>query len=278
MSPLQAVVGVKFKMSSLAKSGIKNAYLFYEKLINPRFYNLRKSTNGMLLPLVYKKIYNLHYQLPDLDIIEVGGATGAGSIAIAWALKEAKKHSKLIVVEKCKGGTRTDIGGYDENLKLIQSHFEQFGVHEQIILFPHELTFDNGKKATALVKSPEIAAFIHDADGRLDRDFFLFYPLLQPGGLIVIDDYANEAKYKPISERHPQGGAKSVITYRLLNQIIEWGLFETTHKIGKTIFGVKPLNADFSRLDLEKCRQIIKEVQQERIASLKSREAVLSPI
>jgi predicted O-methyltransferase YrrM len=257
------------------KSVLRNAYFFYERVNNPRFYNLRQQVNGMLLPIVYKKIYQLCYRLPDLDIVEVGGATGAGSIAIAWAIRDAKKNSKLIVVEKCEGGTRVDIGGYAENLQMIQKHFEDLGVREQLHLFPHELTFDNGKEVIALIKTPEISAFVHDADGRIDRDFYLFWPLLMPGGLIIVDDYANEAKYKAISDRHPTGGAKSMITHRLLNQIIEWGLFQPTLKIGKTIFGIKPHNADFSRFDLEKCKQIIQEVEQERTDFLKTREKVL---
>jgi predicted O-methyltransferase YrrM len=257
------------------KSIAKTAYLSYEALTNRRFYDLRVQTNGMLLPIVYKTIYELCAQLPDLDIIEVGGATGAGSIAIAWAMNDAKKNSQLIVVEKCEGGTRTDVGGYDDNLKLIQEHFENFGARDRINLFPHEVTFENGQAVLDRVKTAEIAAFMHDADGRLDRDFYLFWNRLQPGGLIIVDDYANEAKYKPISDRHPQGGSKSVITYRLLNQIIQWGLFEPTHKIGKTIFGIKPLNADFNRFNLDVCERIIASVQRERETFLKQQEKPL---
>ncbi|MDZ7957340.1 MAG: class I SAM-dependent methyltransferase [Aulosira sp. DedQUE10] len=263
-------------MNTTLKFFVKNILLSCEQVTNPRFYHLRKQTNGMLLPLVYKKIYQLSSQLPDLDIIEVGGAAGTGSISIAWAMRDTKKKSNLIVVEKCQGGTRTDVGGYAENLELIQKHFENFGVREQVRLFPQELTFENGQEAIALINTPNIAALIHDADGRIDRDFYLFWPLLQPGGLIIVDDYANEAKFQPISDRHPQGGAKSMITYRLLNQIIEWGLFKTTYKIGKTIFGIKPSNADFSRFNLETCQRIIKEVQKERSNYLEHRELSLS--
>jgi predicted O-methyltransferase YrrM len=256
-------------MKKVLKSVVRDAYLAYEAAANPKFYNLRKQTNGMLLPVVYKKIYKLCYDLPDLDIVEIGGATGAASIAIAWAIRDSNKSAKLIVVEKCEGGTRVDVGGYSENLQLIQKHFEDFAAYDQLHLFPHELTFANGKEVIDLIKTPNISAFIHDADGRVDRDFYLFWPLLQPGGLIIVDDYANEAKYQSVNERHPTGGAKSIITYRLLNQIIEWGLFQTTHKIGKTIFGIKPHNADFNRLDLEVCEQIIKGVEQERNDFLK---------
>lgn len=262
-------------MKKILKSVARSVYLAFESAINSKFYSLRQQTNGMLLPIVYKRIYQLCYKLPDLDIVEVGGATGAASIAIAWAIRDAKKNSKLIVVEKCQGGTRTDIGGYDENLQLIQRHFEDFGVREQLRLFPHELTFEKGDEVIDLIQTPKISAFIHDADGRIDRDFYLFWPLLEPGGLIIVDDYANKESYKPISERHPTGSAKSMITYRLLNQIIEWGLFQTTHKIGKTIFGIKPYNADFNRFDRKVCQQIVETVERERDDCLKSHEKSL---
>jgi predicted O-methyltransferase YrrM len=251
-------------MNTSLKFFAKKILLSCEQVTNPKFYQLRKQTNGMLLPLVYKKIYQLCCQLPDLDIIEVGGAAGTGSIAIAWAMRDRKKKSKLIVVEKCQGGTRTDVGGYAENLELIQKHFESFGIREQVRLFPQELTFENGQEAIALINTPNISALIHDADGRIDRDFYLFWPLLQPGGLIIVDDYANEAKFQPISDRHPQG--------------IAWGLFKTTYKIGKTIFGIKPPNADFSRFNLETCQNIIEEVNQERNNYLEHRELSLSRI
>lgn len=258
------------------KSIARNVYLSYEAFTNRRFYELRSQTNGMLLPIVYKKIYELCYQLPDLDIVEIGGATGAGSISIAWAMNDAQKKSQLIVVEKCEGGTRTDIGGYAENLELIQDHFQNFGARDRITLFPHEVTFENGEEVLKLIKTPQIAAFMHDADGRVDRDFYLFWNRLQPGGLIIVDDYANEAKYKPISDRHPTGGAKSIITYRLLNQMIQWGLFEPTTKIGKTIFGIKPIGADFSLFNLETCRRIVAGVEREREEFLKRQEQTLS--
>ncbi len=256
----------------------RTAYYGYEALTNRKFYDLKQEAGGMLWPRTYKKIYELCRDLPDLDIIEVGGATGAGSIAIALGLKDANKESKSIVVEKCQGGTRSDVGGYQDNLNLIQSHFAKFQVQDQIVLYPHELTFTNGSEVLGLVQTSGISALIHDADGRIDRDFFLFWEYLQPGGLIIVDDYADHPKYKPIDERHPQGGIKSVMTYRLLNQLVKWGLFEKTCKIGNTIFGRKPVKADFSRFELGTCQEIIAQVQQERIAMLDRRGIPLQTV
>src|SRR5690606_33132776 len=145
---------------------------------------------------------------------------------------------KLVVVEKCEGGSRSALGGYQENLERIRAVFEKFGVSEHVVLFPHELNDESADRVLALLSGERIAALIHDADGRIDRDFRLFWPRLEPDGLIVVDDYENAPeKYKSVSVQHPTGGAKMVITFRLLNQLVSWGLFEKIHQKGTTVFG-----------------------------------------
>lgn len=250
-------------MKQIFRHFLREGYHAYVRTVHPRFYDLKVRTHGMLSAMVYRQIYLLARNLPDLDVVEVGGASGGASVAIALGMKESCKRAKLIVVEKLQGGSRTRVGGYRDNLELIQGNFRRFKVHENIVLYPKELTFENGTEVVALVTGSQIGAFIHDADGRLDRDFFFFWPLLQPGGLIVIDDYSNRANYKPISEEHPQGGIKSVMTYRLLNQMIAWGLFVPFRTMRSTIFGRKPRDADFGRFDLETCARIIQGVQHE---------------
>jgi predicted O-methyltransferase YrrM len=256
-------------MPKRVRAILRAVYHTYVRTAHRRFYDLKVRTRGMLSPMIYRRLYFLTRALPDLDIIEIGAASGAASIALALGLKESGKSARLIVVEKLQGGSRARYGGYRDNLDIIQSNFRRFGVEERIVLFPHELTFDNGKDVLALVTTSQIAGFIHDADGRLDRDFLLFWPHLQPGGLIVIDDYSNTAHYTPLSDEHPQGGIKSVMTYRLLNQMIAWGLFTPSGgTMGSTIFGRKPHHATFGRFDLETCTRIIDGIKRERCEAL----------
>lgn len=265
-------------MQKRVRAVLRAVYHTYVRTAHRRFYDLKVRTRGMLSPMIYRRMYLLARALPDLDIIEIGGASGAASIALALGLKESGKSARLIVVEKLQGGSRARYGGYGDNLDIIQSNFRQFGVEERIVLFPHELTFDNGKDVLALLTTSQIAAFIHDADGRLDRDFRLFWPLLQPGGLIVIDDYSNAAHYTQLSDEHPQGGIKSVMTYRLLNQMIAWKLFVPFGTMGSTMFGGKPHDASFGRFDLETCTRIIDGIKRERCEALGlSAERVTAP-
>jgi predicted O-methyltransferase YrrM len=251
-------------MKAMLRAILRAGYHRYGRIRHPRFYELKARAHGMLNPLIYRRMYLLARKLPDLDIVEIGGAAGAGSVALALGMKESGKRSGLIVVEKLQGGSRASHGDYQRNLEIINGNFRSFGVEDVVRLYPHEITMENGSEVWHMIRTPEIAAFMHDADGRLDRDFFLFWPVLRPGGLIIVDDYANSPHFKPISERNPQGGIKSVMTFRLLNQMIEWGLFQPTRRMGNTIFGIKPVAADFSRFDREACRRIIEQVERER--------------
>jgi hypothetical protein len=109
-----------------------------------------------------------------------------------------------------------------------------------------------------------IAGFMSDADGHLDRDFALFWPQLIPGGAMVIDDYSNRRDtFRPVSARHPQGGTKRLLVYRLLNQLMVWGLFQRRGRFRDTIFGTKPARADFGRFDPAVCATIRAGVAQE---------------
>jgi predicted O-methyltransferase YrrM len=255
-------------MKRILRDLAKRGYGLYQSTIDRRFFALARDAGGMMAPAIYKKIYDCVYDAPDLDIVEVGGASGAGSIAAAWAMRDSGKKSKLVVIEKCEGGSRSRYGSYDDNLSRITNNFERFGADETIRLYPHELSFKTGEEVLRMIETPRIAALILDADGRLDRDFFLFWPRLIPGGLIIVDDYADEAKYQPISEDHPQGGVKKRLTYRLLNRMRDWGLFQPRFKIRQTIFGFKPADADFARLDLDDCRRVVNGLDDERAKAI----------
>lgn len=243
----------------------------YKYLRHGRFFALKQFANGMLAPHVYREMYERVRALPDLDIVEIGGAHGAGSIAIAWALLDSGKTSKVITVEKCEGGSRSDFGDKAENLDTIVANLHAFGVADKVDLFPHYLNEENTDNLIAKIDTPQLAGLILDADGRLDRDFKLLWERLAPGALIIVDDYDNRPEYKAIDERNPDGGTKKVLTYRLLNQLETWGLFERDQLIGDTLFGQKPANADFSQFDEDALARIVDDVETERASAVGER-------
>ena len=139
-------------------------------LLYGRFYFLKEKTGGMPHPTVYRRLYRLAREGLDLDIVEIGGAGGAGSIALAKGQSDAGKRGRVIVVEKCEGGSRTLYGDYTDNKACLERHFERFRVRDRIRLFPHSLTEETGPEVKKLIEIPQIAALVHDADGRIDRD------------------------------------------------------------------------------------------------------------
>ena len=216
-----------------------------------RFGHLKHITHGMLAPEVYRLIYREVRKAEELDFVEVGGALGSASIAIAWAMAERRMQSSLVVVEKLEGGSRSRVGDRQANLTALESNLDRFGVRDRIRLFTDGLTFDNADALLSMVSTDRIGGMMLDADGQLHRDFWMLGPRLAPGGPIIIDDYEDVAKYK------------HRLTKRLVDLLIEWGLLDAREVVGKTLFGRFPVDADMSRFDLVRCHEVACEVGRE---------------
>jgi len=240
-----------------------NAFLF------PDFFRLKLATGGMLQARVYRELFLRARELPDLDIVEIGAGSGASTIALALGLREGGRSAKVISVEKCEGGSRSHYGDRETNLNLLEKNLVQFGVRDRVVLYSHPISLVNGPEVLASVHTGRIGALVHDADGRIDRDFALFWPILRPDGLIIIDDFENRPSFRPVSVESPDGGTKSLLTFRLLTQFMQWGLVARTRVIGNTFFGRKPENADFGRFDAAVCNRIAAGVEAERDAYLR---------
>lgn len=240
----------------------RNVYDLYYLVFHNRFFQIRRKCNGLCLVSVYKEIYKRALDLPDYDIVEVGGAAGASSIAFALALKESGKNSQVVVIEKCSGGTRSSYGGYDDNYRILTDNFISFEVDAYITLYPQALTVEKGPEVLSLINTKWISAFASDADGRIDRDFFLFWPRLIHGGMIVIDDYPRHISSETEKEEYYRTGRfKEVLTYELLNLFVSWGLFMPVKRVSNTIFGKKPKGADFEKFDMQICHDIVEDIK-----------------
>lgn len=229
------------------------------RVFYPRFQRIKERTAGMMPASVYQHIYRTVRDLPDGDIVEIGGGAGAGSVCAALALKESGKRGGLVTVEKCEGGSRTIYGGYKENLEIFREHMEVFGVSDRVTLFPHYLSDENAPEVHALIKSEKIAGMMCDADGRIDRDMALFLPRMMDGAMIMIDDYVvfdvNSPEVRAKADQH----AKFVVTVKLVHYLESIGAFERTRLVAGTLFGRKPVGADASRIDRAETQRIVEE-------------------
>lgn len=229
----------------LIRAPLRMMYRRYRMASDPRFAELRHAASGMLPHAGYRRIYQAVVDIPgDFDVIEVGVGGAAGTVSMAWALQDTDRSSKVIAVERMVGGSRAAVGDLDANVELVTATLERFGVAEQVELLIHDLDLSTGSAVLDRVASEQIGGFVHDADGRIDRDFQLFWKSVVPGGMIVIDD---------VSSSEP----KARVTRVLLDQFSAWGLFELDEVVGDTAFGRKPHHADWSRFDAEACRRIV---------------------
>ena len=236
-------------MKSILKPFIPKGILeSYHVLRNGRFTCMQWATDGLLTAEIYEEIYDTFRNGIQHDVIEVGGAAGSASIAVGWALKESASQAKLITVEKCEGGTRTEFGDYESNLKRYQRFTRHYGVDNHIKLFPHYLTLQNGSDVLALVETPKVGGLILDADGHIHRDFAIFWTQLVDGAPIIIDDY------------HPSLSPKHALTYALLNQLKQWELVTEVKLIDTTFFGRRGPDGSFANFDLARCEAIVDRV------------------
>lgn len=194
----------------------------------------------MLHPRVYASLYRQARLLSDKPFIEIGAASGSATIALAWGYRDVGHVSRIVAVERCQSGSRSRYGGFTDNLAILTRNLEQHRVSDRVHLFTQALTAASARDLIGQLGIEAISGFMHDADGRLDRDFSVFWPLTEPGGLIVVDDYltARELSSKSAS-RHP-ALPKYRLTRTLLEMLIDRRLFVPFGRIDHTCFGRKP--------------------------------------
>lgn len=248
---------------TLIRTTLRRARLAREIARYPYWSAVKFATGGMLSPAVYATIFRTVRERcdPSLPFIEIGAAGGSATVAIARGLGSG---GTVLAVEKAEGGSRIDYGGYSENVARLNRNLSRWGVQERVDLFTRPLDDLSWQDLLDQTAATQIGGMMHDADGQIDRDFRNAWPVLTPHALIIIDDYSPSAHYRPISDRYPDGGTKTVVTYALLNKFIEWGLFLPLLQKGMTVFGIKPADGSISSFDQDECDALKESVMEER--------------
>ena len=227
------------------------------------FWCLKRRTRGMLPALVYRRLYELVTELPDLPFVEVGAGAGASSIALGKAVKDSHKSAPIISIEKCEGGSRAWHGGFeDTDYRLLTSNLARFGVLDRVRLFTKRFDESGADELLSIIGSSRIAGFMHDADGRLDRDFAVLWPMVVPNGLIVVDDYGS-LDVEALLATGPRSARKKLMIRRGLDLLIDVGMFVPEWRCLNTMFGRKPDGVSVPPAIFSGLKQVLDTTSQE---------------
>jgi predicted O-methyltransferase YrrM len=201
----------------------------------------------MLSAQVYAKIYEFAKAAPKGSFVEVGAAHGAATVSLAWALSDRSSDEVVYSFEKIVGGSREKFGSFDENKNILSSNIEAFGMEERV-----RFAFGDVRNDHAIVPQDEtISLMMLDADGRLDRDFALFFDQLVPGSAVIIDDVSPNVRVKCLKKTFEIHNLRIDQKHRITHLLID--LFEKEGLIAgdlceSTYFGVKQSGASYARV------------------------------
>jgi len=191
---------------------------------------IRNFCNGMLPVRTYERIYRNALAAPPGDIVEVGTAHGAATVCLALALKDSGRPGKVHTFEKIIGGSREAFGGIDENTRIIRRNLDRFGVADRVEL----IIGDVRDEAPEMTGRLNIGALFLDADGRLERDFGLFFDRLTVGGLVIIDDVRPAARLSFVGLKGTSGRFKVEQKHRISRLLLD--VFQRHGLVGEGAF------------------------------------------
>lgn len=231
----------------------------YDYLQALKFSRMAADTNGMLDPFVYRELNLLAEWVAHGNMLEVGAAHGGTSIAMGMGIKAAGTDSTLVTFEKGEGGSMAEYGDRQTNIGILRENLASYDVDDVVEVVPEHL--ERGQDLPDVVEEhAPYSLLCIDADGNLHRDFELFYDLLEPGAIVVVDDYTPRRDYAEQSEQYPLGGGKNARTFHYVNFFKEAGLLSELAVHGETFFGTKALLGEFddvSEAELERIDEIL---------------------
>ncbi len=215
----------------------------------------------MLTPEVYEAIYQCAVSIPGGNLVEIGAAHGAATVALAHGLRQSGLGGKVYCFET---GNPMEHAAYARsnkgNLKILAERLRDFQVESLVATVSKHIS--EAKTEVDEIYEARIGLLMIDADGVLDRDLRLFYNALLPGAMVIIDDYGR--KKDPCGKGYNPLG-KEYSTYRFVNFFLKKGLLERSKVLGKTFFGQKPFaQLEDVQLDEMELANIRTEIVRER--------------
>jgi predicted O-methyltransferase YrrM len=193
---------------------------------------LRCRAGGMLSLNAYERIYRSALTTTARDVVEIGTAHGAGTIACAWALLDRQSDGRVFTLDRLEGGSRAAYGDRSANERIVTRNLQQFGVEDRVELLVGEAR-DIG---TLLPDNVEIGLLLLDSDGRIHRDIENLWDRLSPDALLVIDDFEPVCRLKRIARRHVRVDSKMMLTYEIASALLLEGTLRRVDLVGRTLF------------------------------------------
>ena len=238
---------------------------------------------------VYDALFDAVAKEKPKQILEIGTAHGAGTIAMALGAEAEGLTTQIQTVDTLEAlpdipSSRSKYGNAHANEAIVRENFRRAGVADRISLFVGR----SDAYATTPQAERPIDMLVLDADGRLDRDLLLFRKLMAPDCLIVVDDIDGEA-HASFSRRGLSLDLKHVISEKLTTSLVAQGYLSLEKRIWNTSFfrAVEPQlwNEDAIRTLAMSCyRELIfldvkkRSIFISGIVSLLSMNVVLRPI
>lgn len=200
----------------------------------PDFAEIKRVCHGMMRVEAYEAIYDAGRKAPGSLFVEVGTGHGAGTVCLALALRDTGRKGLVCTFDRFEGGSRAKYGGVEDNLRHTRNGLNHFGVSGFVKIIVGNVSH----MAVEVPESVEIGLLMLDCDGRIDRDFRLFFDRLLPGSPVILDDMADKVRIRDKGARL-RVDQKHRLTYLLTKSAMSAGLIKQTGKVENTWFGEK---------------------------------------
>lgn len=207
--------------------------------------------DALMSRAVYDALFDAAAAQGPKQVLEIGTAHGAGTIALALGAASAGHETQITTVDTLQAlpdipSSRARFGGPTVNEEIVRRNFRKAGVDDRITLYVGR------SDDFALVTHEKFAVdmLVLDADGRIDRDLALFGPHLLAGAAVIVDDI--DGKVSAALRRGRLAiDLKHVISQKLTARLVEEGYLRLEKRtVDTSFFRAKDPNGwDYSRMN-----------------------------
>jgi predicted O-methyltransferase YrrM len=259
------------------------------------FENLKSSTKGMMPADVYYEFYKLSRNRSHHDIIDIGVGRGATTISFALGIQEGGRATKVHALDQFFQRKRgPHLYSMETNphdcVELNVNEFRQNLERHNVSHFVETWVGDVGAIAREFPDTVRADVLSIDAAGHIDEFFPYFYDLVEPDGIIILDDcldIVDRNAREAIKQMQTKSAEKILahldgldlkkarlllgkhkLTFYLASFFEEIGAIKPEKLLGKqTMVFRKSYSGTFKDFDLSRIKDIEKRIVEEYLAA-----------